>query len=102
VNTDQLLSLLRTVLQMIGTYVVANHVLGANSSQLWDLLAGIILMAAPTIWSIYAHTDAANIKKVTAMPDVKEIVVKANAGNGVGAALADPNQPKVVTSGGTS
>ena len=95
-NSDQLLSLLRTLLQMIGTYIVAHGVLGTNSSQLWETISGIILMIAPTVWSMYSHTDAANIKKVAAMPDVKQIVVKSTAGDGVGAALADPAQPKVV------
>lgn len=96
-NNTQMLSLLRTFLQMAGTFVVTHGLLGANSSQLWELISGVVLMVVPTLWSIYAHTDNAIIKNVTAMPDVKKVVVTVGAGDGVGAALADPAQPKVVT-----
>lgn len=96
-NQEQLMSLLRTALQMIGTYVVARGVLGADGANLWQLISGLILMVAPTVWSMFAHTDSAMIKNVTAMPDVKQIVVAPNASDGAGAAAADPNQPKVVT-----
>lgn len=98
-NSDQLLSLLRTLLQILGTYLTTK---GFVNETLWAQISGIVLVIAPTIWSIYAHTDAANIKKVTAMPDVQAIVVKSTAGNGVGAALADPAQPKVISQTGST
>lgn len=41
--------------------------------------------------------DAAKIAAVTALPDVEKIVVQPKASDGVGAALADPTQTKVVS-----
>lgn len=41
------------------------------------------------------------IAAVTALPDVSKVVVKDNAGNGVGAALANPAEPKVVPESAT-
>src|ERR1017187_7858282 len=49
------------------------------------------------IWSQLTKTDAAKIAAVTAMPDVKQIVVSKYAVDGVAVAAADPAQPKVVT-----
>ena len=95
-NNDQLLSLLRTLLQIVGSFIVSHGTFGINGA-IWEQISGAIIIIAPTIWSMYAHTDRANIEKVSAMPDVKKIVVKPNADDGVGAALADPAQTKVVT-----
>ena len=121
-NNDQLLSLLRTVLQIIGTSVVAHGTLGINGAM-WEQITGGVLMLAPTIWSMYAHTntatlatvaampgpakeeafagipDSAKIAAVEAMPDVTKITVKATATDGVADAAGDPDRPKVVTVG---
>jgi|ERR1039458_83369 hypothetical protein len=94
-NQDQMLSLLRTVLQIVGTIVVSHGTLDINGA-LWEQISGVILVIAPTIWSMYAHTDSAKIATVAAMPDVKQIVVKADAVDGAARAAADPTQPKVV------
>lgn len=118
-NNDQLLSLLRTVLQIIGTIIVSHGTLGINGA-LWEQISGVVIVIGPTIWSMYAHTDAAKLASVAAMPgpqkeaafagipdsaklaaveampDVSHIVAVANASDGVQAAVADPNRPKVV------
>ena len=94
-NQDQFLSLLRTVLQIAGTILVSHGTLGINGA-LWEQISGVVIVIGPTIWSMYAHTDAAKIASVTAMPDVKQIVVKADAVDGAARAAADPTQPKVV------
>ncbi len=96
VSSSQLLSLLSTVLKVLGTAVVAHGTLGINGAM-WEQISGGILMLAPVVYDMFRHTDAAQLKAVEAMPDVKKIVVAANAGDGVGAALADPTRPKVVT-----
>ena len=95
-NTDQMLSLLRTVLQIAGTIVVAHATLGINGA-LWEQISGVVIVVAPTIWGLLTHTDAANIAKVAANPDVQKIVVSSQATDGTGAALADPAQIKVVS-----
>ena len=94
-NNDQALSLLRTVLQIVGTGIVAHGTLGINGAM-WEQLSGGIIMLAPVIWSMYVHTDSQKIAAVTAMPDVAQIVVKAGAVDGAAQAAADPAQPKVV------
>ena len=95
-NTEQLMSLLRAVLQIMGTALVAHGTLGINAA-LWEQISGGILMLAPIVWSMFAHTDSAKIAAVAAMPDVEKIVVQPKAADGVGAALADPAQTKVVS-----
>ena len=121
-NNDQLLSLLRTVLQIIGTSVVAHGTLGINGAM-WEQISGALIILAPTIWGIYSRTDAATlatvaampgpakeaafagipdaakIAAVEAMPDVTKITVKATATDGVADAAGDPDRPKVVTVG---
>lgn len=49
------------------------------------------------LWSHLTKTDEAKIAAVAAMPDVEKIVVQPKASDGVGAALADPAQMKVVS-----
>ena len=95
-NQEQMLSLLRTALQILGTYIIANSTLGPDSTHIWELISGLVMVIAPTVWSMFAHTDGAMIKNVTAMNDVKQIIVSTNASNGAGSAASDPNQPKVV------
>ena len=119
-NTDQMLSLLRTILQIAGTIVVAHGSLGINGA-LWEQISGAVIVIAPTIWAMYAHTDTAKLASVAAMPgpakeaafagipdsaklaavaampDVEKIVVQPQAKDGAGAALADPAQTKVVS-----
>ena len=49
------------------------------------------------VWGLMKHTDAAKIAEVSALPEVKSIVIKASApASSAGAAAAiDPAQPKV-------
>src|ERR1017187_979979 len=94
-NQDQLLSLLRTVLQIIGTSIVAHGTMGINGAM-WEQISGAVIILAPTIWSMYAHTHESMIASVTANPDVKQVVVSKYAVDGAARAAADPTQPKVV------
>ena len=94
-NQDQLLSLVRTVLQILGTAVVAHGTLGINS-VMWEQISGAVIIIAPTIWSMYAHTQAAAIASVAANPDVKSIVVTTGASDGTLSAAQDPASPKVL------
>jgi len=94
-NQDQMLSLLRTILQIVGTIIVSHGTLGINGA-LWEQITGVVIVVAPTIWSMYAHTHEAMIASVTANPDVKQVVVRAYAVDGAARAAADPTQPKVV------
>ena len=95
-NGAQLLSLLRTVLSVVGTLVVAHGSLGINGAM-WEQISGAVLMLAPIVWSMYVHTDGQKIAAVTAMPGVAQIIVKTSADDGAAAAAADPTQPKVIS-----
>ena len=96
-NQEQLLSLLRTVLKVVGASVVAHGTMGINGAA-WEQISGAIMMLAPIAWDMYVHTDAAKIAAVTAMPDVAKIVPTVNAAptSAVAVAAADSAQPKVV------
>ena len=118
-NIDQLLSLVRAILQIVGTVLVTKSIVTTTD---WTTYSGAILMALPIVWGLYAHTDTAKIeaaaaipsgagkdaafagvsdtaklKAVEAMPEVTQINVKRSATDGVAAAAADPDRPKVVT-----
>ena len=95
INTDQLMSLLRTLLQIAGTAIVTHGTLGINGAM-WEQISGAIIMLAPTVWGVLAHTDSAKLAAVEAMPDVTKISVKETASDGVANAMADPTRTKVV------
>ena len=59
-NSAQLMSLLRTLLQIVGTAVVAHGTLGINGAM-WEQISGAVIMVAPAIWGIYAHTVTAQL-----------------------------------------
>src|ERR1039458_1716975 len=94
-NQDQMLSLVRTILQIAGTSIVAHGTMGINGAM-WEQISGAVIILAPTIWSMYAHTHEGMIASVTANNDFKQIIIKANAVDGAARAAADPTQPKVV------
>lgn len=119
-NSAQLISLLSTILKIAGTAIVAHGTLGINGAM-WEQISGGVLLLAPVIFDMFKHTDSATIERVAAispeaknvafagisdatkiaavaaMPDVEKIVVQPQASDGVGAALADPAQTKVVS-----
>lgn len=73
---------------ILGTYV---------DPAIQTQIAAAIAATVVGVWSQLTKTDAAAIAKVAAMPDVEKIVVQPKATDGVGDALADPNQTKVVS-----
>ena len=95
-NQDQMLSLLRTILQIIGTSIVAHGTMGINGAM-WEQISGVVIILAPTVWSMYAHTDTAKLKAVEAMPAVTKITVAPTTADATAAAAADPSRPKVST-----
>lgn len=119
-NSDQLISLLSTLLKIIGALVVAHGSLGINGAM-WEQISGAVVMIAPVVFDMWHHTDvnklasvaamsgpekqvafsgipdSAKIAAVEAIPSVTKITVSANATDGVADAASDPNRPKVVT-----
>lgn len=91
-NQDQFMSLIRTGLGVAAGFAIAHGV----SDQTWQLIAGIITAVAPLLWGYFAHTDSAKLAAVEALPDVKNIVVKSTATDGVAEAARDADRPKVI------
>jgi hypothetical protein len=55
---DNLLSFLRALLIMVGSYVVGHNVFGHPvDSSTWQIIAGAIVTVASTIWGIAAKTS---------------------------------------------
>ena len=106
-NQEQWLSLIRLLLGVGGPVSAWLISRGIPADQVTALSTSIIAVvgALPPlisfVWGMLAHTDANAIKVVTAMPDVKKIEVSPLASDGVGTALADPLQPKVVSASST-
>lgn len=69
-NQEQVLSLIRTVLQIAGTYVVAS---GKISAENWATWTGGALIIIATAWSMWAHTTANQIKAVTQKDEVRSV-----------------------------
>lgn len=126
-NLDQILSIVRWALSVggpLGALLLSHGVSASDLTLLQGSIIAIIGAAPPVIsfvWGLVAHTDSAKLASVAAMPsadktaafagipdsakiaavsalpDVEKIVVQPNATDGIGKALADPAQTKVVS-----
>jgi hypothetical protein len=93
-NLDQLLSLLRTILKVVGGILVAH---GYISDGGWEQVAGLILTLAPIGWDLYVHSTSGKLAAVEAMDDVAKVITTPGATGAVAAAAADDSRPKVTT-----
>ncbi len=92
-NQDQFLGMLKIIVPTFVGWGVGRGVIPAGAAG--DIGAAILTVAAAG-WSFMAHTDAAKIAAVTALPDVRKIITAQNPVNpAVKEAAADSNQPKV-------
>jgi hypothetical protein len=103
-NIDQILSVLRVLLSVggpVGALLVAR---GMSPDQVTDLSTALltIIGAAPplvaAVWGAFAHTNAAKVAAVQAMPknQILGVVVAPTASDGVLAAANDPAMTKVM------
>lgn len=116
-NQDQLISWTRTTIAGLSGFAIGH---GYGDANLWSMISGIAILIVPYVWGWFAHTSAAKLEAISSMapsdkraamkqipdalklevveaiPSVQRIVVAAHAGNGVQAAAADPDRPKVV------
>ena len=92
-NTDQVLSLVRAALVIVGTILTTKGVVSVAD---WTTYTGAILMIVPPIWGLFAHTNSAQIATVAAMPGATIHVDTAVATGALAMAAADPSQPNVV------
>ena len=126
-NIDQILSVVRWLLSVggpLGALLIARGMPVGEVTALQGSIIALVGALPPIVsfvWGMFAHTDSAKIvaaaaispeaktiafagvsdstklAAVAAMPDVEKIVVQAQAKDGVGTALADPAQTKVVS-----
>ena len=92
-NQDQVLSSMRWLATVACGYAVGRGWITADQTT-YIIAAALALV--PLVFSFLKHTDSAKLAAVEALPDVKEIVTKPTATDGVAAATADPSRPKVV------
>ena|ERR1700733_11172491 len=86
-NQDQALSLLRQVLGIVGTTVVAQ---GYMTNNMWALWSGLATAILPLVWAYIANRQKNKISMVANMANVQYVVMKAPAD-----AMAHPS-PKVI------
>ena len=70
INQQQVLSLVRDLMQALGTFMVTSHVAGMTT-QYWELITGVVLMLVPIIWGMLNHTQANTVATVAAMPSTE-------------------------------
>ena len=103
-NLDQILSILRVLLSVggpVGALLVAR---GMSADQVTALSTSVITIcgALPpvvaAVWGAFAHTAAAKVAAVEAMPpdQVVGVVVAKTATDGVLAAAQNPAMPKAI------
>lgn len=93
-NQDQALGLARNLISFLGGIAASR---GWFSTEQITMIGGIAAAVVPFVWTMFAHTDSAKIAAVTAMPDIRQVVVNTGAQQDTAASVAasDPLQPKV-------
>lgn len=94
-NQDQMLSLLRSALKVIGTLAVAH---GVGNESMWSMITGVIMVSAPIVWDWYVHSTQGKLQAVTAIdPGIKIVATQSVIDNhpAVAAAVNDPAQPQI-------
>ncbi len=94
-NLDQVLSATRNILSLVCGFLVGH---GYVSADLATAVVGVVMALVPFGWGYYMHTDNEKLKAVEALSDVRTIIVKPTATNGVADAANDMDRPKVVKS----
>lgn len=94
-NQDQVLSAVRWLLTGVGGYAVGR---GWITTDQLTYIGGAAVAIVPLVWSFFVHTDGAKIAAVTAMPEVKQVVVTPAAPDTAAAqAAASISEPKVTS-----
>lgn len=91
----QYLNLLRTVMQIGGTFLVSKSIV---SEADWTAIMGGILMVVPAVWGLMATRKSAIVDTVNHMPEVAGVITK-NSTEGI--ALANAVQGETVVPAGT-
>ena len=71
-NSDQLMSVVRDALQIVGTFLATYGVL---TSEQWQPMMGAIIMVAPVVWGIIVHSKTNTVKAAARLPEVSKVEV---------------------------
>jgi hypothetical protein len=74
-TSEQIWSLVRTLLQMGGSALVARGLLDDGSMQ---VIVGALMAIITTLYSVYIRRPAGLVATTAALPDVKTVVVATN------------------------
>ncbi len=86
-NSEQLTSLLRTVLQFAGGIAVGRGWIDAETST---AIIGAIVTIAVTAWGLYARRNAGLVASAAALPAVKAILADPATANAIPSAKVQP------------
>ncbi len=90
ITQDQVLSAVRWVIATGGGYAAGK---GWITSDQVVLISGVGIAIVPLVWSIFAHTQTAQLRTVTDMPGVEKIITNDKA-NPTLKGLADSRAPE--------
>ncbi len=76
INQEQLLSVLRSVLAVVGGWAVGR---GYVTADQLTLVGGLLASLVPLVWGIVVHTPANTVKAAAATPGVTKIVMDSQA-----------------------
>lgn len=64
-NLQQVLSLARTALKVIGTALTTY---GTVSTGMWESISGLVILIIPIVWDMFVHTESNAVAIVAALP----------------------------------
>ncbi|ACL58929.1 hypothetical protein [Methylobacterium nodulans] len=86
-NSEQLTSLLRTLLQVAGGIAVGRGWIDADTAT---ALTGAILTIVVTLWGLYARRNAALVSAAAKVPEVRTILADPATANAIPSAKVQP------------
>ncbi|ACL57558.1 hypothetical protein [Methylobacterium nodulans] len=86
-NSEQLTSLLRTLLQVAGGIAVGRGWIDADTAT---ALTGAILTILVTLWGLYARRNAALVAAAAKVPEVRTILADPATANAIPSAKVQP------------
>ena len=72
---DQVLSIVRAVMQIFGAIIATYAATTGITEQAWTTITGAVLMIVPVIWGVYVHSRANIVAAAARLPDVAQVVV---------------------------
>ena len=71
---DQVLSMTRAVLNIVGTMLMSYGYIRGLDAESWSAISGAVLTLVGVAWGLYAHTKTSTITAAAKLPEVAQIV----------------------------